>query len=84
MSDISHSLYDDFPEYRERIHQLKLEDATFARKAMEYHKIDHSVRGLEGRDVPTTDQHYEELKFRRVHLKDELYFMILQDSLGPH
>ncbi len=77
MSDLSHhSLYDDFPEYHDRINQLKLENEEFARMATEYHKIDHSVRGLESRDVPTTDQHFEELKIRRVHLKDELYRML--------
>ena len=73
MSDISHSLYDDFPEYHERINQLKLENEEFAREATEYHKIDHSVRGLERRNVPTSDQHFVELKIRRAHLKDELY-----------
>ena len=76
MSNLHHSLYDDFPEYHDRIHQLKLENEEFARKATEYHKIDHSVRGLENRQIPTTDQHFEELKIRRVHLKDELYRML--------
>ncbi len=77
MSDLSHhSLYDDFPEYHDRINQLKLENETFARLATEYHQLDHSVRGLERRDIPTTDQHFEELKIRRVHLKDELYKML--------
>jgi len=76
MSDFSHSLYDDFPEYHERINQLKLENEEFARMAKEYHKIDHSVRGLEMQKIPTTDQHFEELKLRRVHLKDELYHML--------
>ncbi len=77
MSDLSHhSLYDDFPEYHDRINQLKLENEKFARLATEYHQLDHSVRGLESRDVPTSDQHFEELKIRRVHLKDELYQML--------
>ncbi len=76
MLDLNHSLYDDFPEYHDRINQLKLENEEFARLAMEYHKIDHSVRGLESRDVPTSDQYFEELKIRRVHLKDELYKML--------
>ena len=76
MSDISHSLYADFPEYHQRINQLKLENEEFARKAKEYHKIDHSVRGLEMQKVPTTDQHFGELKSRRAYLKDELYQML--------
>ena len=76
MSDLSHSLYNDFPADRERINQLKLENEEFARVAAEYHKLDHSVRGLEMRDIPTSDQYFEELKIRRAHLKDELYHML--------
>ncbi|WP_027857309.1 YdcH family protein [Marinobacterium jannaschii] len=76
MSDLNHSLYADFPEHRERIHQLKQENEEFARLAAEYHKIDHNVRGLENAHVPTTDQRYEELKLRRVQLKDTLFRMI--------
>ncbi len=76
MSDFSHSLYQDFPEHQDRINQLKVEDEAFARAAAEYHKLDHSVRGLEMRNVPTTDQHFMELKLRRARLKDELYRML--------
>ncbi len=76
MSDLNHSLYADFPEFRDRIQQLKHENAEFARLASEYHKLDHNVRGLEMSQVPTTDQRYDELKRRRVQLKDELYRML--------
>lgn len=76
MSDFNHSLYHDFPEHHERINQLKLENEDFARRAAEYHKLDHSVRGLEMRDVPTSDQHFLDLKLRRAQLKDELYQML--------
>ncbi|MFC6670867.1 YdcH family protein [Marinobacterium aestuariivivens] len=72
MSDLNHSLYQDFPQYADRIRQLKQEDATFARLASEYHKLDHSVRGLEMRNVPTTDENYEQMKLRRVQLKDQI------------
>lgn len=73
MSDLNHSLYHDFPEHRETIQTLKREDPEFARLANEYHDLDHTVRGLESRDIPTSDQHFEELKLRRLKLKDELY-----------
>lgn len=73
MSDLNHSLYHDFPEHRDRINRLKLESERFASLAAEYHKIDHSVRGLEMRGVPTTDDNYEQMKLRRVQLKDALY-----------
>ncbi|TQV79490.1 DUF465 domain-containing protein [Exilibacterium tricleocarpae] len=77
MSDIpNHSLANDFPDDRELIHQLKTEDPRFARMAAEYHELDHQVRGLENRSIPTSDSNFETLKKRRLHLKDELYAMI--------
>ncbi len=76
MSDLNHSLYEDFPQYAERIRQLKEENETFARLASEYHKLDHSVRGLEMRNIPTTDDNFEQMKLRRVQLKDRLLKML--------
>ena len=55
---------------------MKLENEEFAQLATQYHKIDHQVRGLEMRNIPVTDQTFEELKLKRVHLKDELYQML--------
>lgn len=79
MSELSHSLYDDFPEYRDRINQLKLESENFFRMATEYHRIDHRVGGLEMNGIPVTDETLEELKYKRLHLKDQLFRM-----LQPH
>ena len=79
MSDISnHSLANDFPDDRELIHRLKLDSPEFARMAAEYHELDHRVRGLENRSVPTSDSNFENLKKRRLRLKDELYAIIRQ------
>ncbi|MEJ2418809.1 MAG: YdcH family protein [Exilibacterium sp.] len=77
MSDIpNHSLVNDFPESRDLIRQLKQDDPEFARMAAEYHDLDHQVRGLEMRSVPTSDENFGELKKRRLLLKDELYAII--------
>ncbi|UTW10992.1 YdcH family protein [Marinobacterium rhizophilum] len=76
MSDLNHSLYEDFPQHAARIRQLKEENETFARLASEYHKLDHSVRGLEMRNVPTTDDNFEQMKRRRVQLKDQILKML--------
>ena len=77
MSEIeNHSLINEFPEDRELIHQLKTENPKFARMASEYHDLDHQVRGLESRSIPTSDDNFENLKKRRLLLKDELYAML--------
>lgn len=77
MTELSHSLYNDFPQYRDRIDQLKRESEDFARMAAEYHEIDHRIERLEKSGVPVADGTFEELKYRRLHLKDKL-FQLLQ------
>jgi len=43
----------------------------------EYEAIDEEVLKIEQNVEPVSDQYAEELKFRRVHLKDQLYEMLL-------
>ncbi|WP_341502133.1 DUF465 domain-containing protein [Gallaecimonas sp. GXIMD4217] len=69
----NHSLYTEFPQYQERIAQLKLSEPDFARAAAEYHRIDHHIKGLHSRSQPVDDSAMKELKLRRAKLKDELY-----------
>ncbi|KEQ19796.1 YdcH family protein [Endozoicomonas numazuensis] len=68
-----HNLNDDFVLMQEQVSQLKASDPGFQKLAREYHQLDHHVRGLEMRDVPTSDEHFTRLKRKRVHLKDALY-----------
>lgn len=80
----NHSLFNDFPESRDIINELKLNNPDFARMAARYHDLDHQVRGLEMRSVPTSDEVFEGLKMERLQLKDELYAMIKAESEARH
>ncbi|MGY0218852.1 YdcH family protein [Endozoicomonadaceae bacterium StTr2] len=68
-----HNLNDDFPGHMARITELKASDDGFRQLVKQYHELDHEVRGLEMRDVPSSDAYFDGLKRRRVHLKDEIY-----------
>lgn len=74
-----HLLISDFPELRDTIHELKVSDAEFGRLMDEYNALTKRIEGLEARDEPVADEHMEELKRQRVHLKDTLYRR-LQDA----
>lgn len=75
-----HDLLHEFPEFRERIHQLKMSDAHFARLFDEYHVKDHEIHRIEtGAETPS-DSYIEECKKERLYLKDELYAMLLADQ----
>lgn len=72
-----HDLHREFPQFAETIHQLKVGNAHFARLFDEYHQINGKVAQLTGRDVPVTDETFEELKKQRLKLKDELHAMLV-------
>lgn len=69
----SHDLHHEFPEYHQRIHDLKVGDAHFARLFGEYDELTHEIRNIEAADSRIGDAELEKLKLRRVNLKDTLY-----------
>ena len=71
-----HDLIHEFPEYRDRIHELKVSDAHFAHLFKEYHELDHTIRRIELEIESHSDEYVEELKVRRLYLKDRLYDML--------
>lgn len=73
MSAIHHDLAHELPEFKEKIHQLKLEDNHFSKLFDEYHKVNSDVLRLEAEDIPVTDEAFESLKKQRLNLKDKLY-----------
>jgi uncharacterized protein YdcH (DUF465 family) len=79
MSVEHHPLLNEFPEYRDRIHQLKMDNAHFKKLFDEYHEVDKEVYRMDENIEPSTDEAMEEMKKRRLALKDELYGMLKAD-----
>ena len=73
-----HDLMHELPEHRDTIHNLKMTNNHFARLFAEYHDVDHEVHRIETGVENTSDDYLEERKKVRLHLKDELFRMILQ------
>lgn len=74
-----HDLIHELPEYREKIHELKVSNPHFAKLFDEYHEIDHEVHRIEQEIETPSDEYTEELKKKRLLLKDELFAMLKQD-----
>lgn len=71
-----HDLIHEFPELRDRIHDLKVNDHHFRKLFDEYHELTTEIENMEKESTPASTQNEEEAKMRRVHLKDELYKML--------
>lgn len=69
-----------FPEYREKIAQLRANDRHFSRLFDEHNKIDHEVKQLEDKHSPVLQAEIEVLKKQKLALKEELYALLRKED----
>ena len=72
MSHTPHELHEEFPHALDKIHQLKLDDAHFARLAEDYHNINRAIHRAETLVEPVSESHETSLRRKRLQLKDEI------------
>lgn len=72
----NHSLANELPEHKERIHDLKINNMHFHRLFNEYHDLDKDIHRIEQGVENTSDQYLDGLKLQRLHLKDEMLGML--------
>lgn len=65
-----HELADEFPEYVEKIHDLKVNDAHFRKLAKKYHKNNRKIHRVETGIQPASDFYLEDLKKKRLYHLD--------------
>ena len=75
-----HGIIQEFPEYREEIHNLKMSNEHFRELFDEYHKLDREIFRVENNIEARSETAFEELKKRRLTLKDELFRMLRQSK----
>jgi len=76
----NHSLNQEFPEYREKIHHMKMSDAHFARLFAEYDSLEHAVHRIESGAEASSDERLETLKKQRLSLKDKLFVLLKEED----
>lgn len=72
-----HDLVHEFPDLRDRIHDMKSNNLHFRKLFDEYHALTKSIENMEKEVLTVATHTEEEAKRRRVHLKDELYRMLV-------
>jgi hypothetical protein len=71
-----HPLVKEFPEYKDKIHELKTSNSHFRKLFDEYDEIDKEVLRSEELIETHSDEFVEELKKKRLSLKDQLFDML--------
>jgi uncharacterized protein YdcH (DUF465 family) len=75
-----HDLLHEFPAFREQILTLQKQSNRFRKLSEDYHEADNYIHRIEEGFEATTDEHLNELRMKRVHLKDQLYKMLLKET----
>jgi uncharacterized protein YdcH (DUF465 family) len=71
-----HKIGEEFPEYREQIHSLKMSDVHFAKLLERWEEIDKQIARAESRIELMSEDDEEQLRRKRLELKDELYTIL--------
>ena len=72
----SHDLLHEFPDLENKIAALRSANPEFAQRMDDYDELDARVRSIEELGTPVADETIEELKKKRLLLKDLLYLML--------
>ena len=76
MELMNHDLAHEFPEYLEKMNQLKASDAHFATLFENYDAHNHTITQYEQGKAAIADDELEVLKKKRLDIKDEIYLIL--------
>ena len=79
MDLLNHDLAHEFPEHATKMHELKTTDAHFAKLFAEYDEGNHDIKKVEMGATTISDEALEELKKKRLLVKDEIYSILQRD-----
>lgn len=71
-----HSLIQEFPEHKDKIHQLKMEDNHFKKLFEKYHILEHEIHRIKSGTEVTSDEELNHKKIEFLQCKDELFTII--------
>lgn len=73
MDLLNHDLAHEFPEYLQKMRSLKASDPKFSSLFAQYDADNHAIARYEQGVGAITDEALEDLKKRRLKVKDEIY-----------
>lgn len=76
MSEAHHDLVHEFPEFKEKIHELKASHGHFQRLSGSYHELAKELHRIEAGVETPSDEYAEELKKKRLLVLDEIAAML--------
>ena len=76
MDNHHHDLSHEFPEFKDKIHTLKMNDAHFKKLAERYEDLDKKIVRAESRIELCSESEEEVMRKERLELKDQIFAML--------
>jgi uncharacterized protein YdcH (DUF465 family) len=76
MDLLNHDLAHEFPEHLEKMREMKMSDAHFAKLFAAYDEDNHAIAKYELGGAVIGEDALEEMKKKRLATKDEIYAML--------
>ncbi len=77
----AHDLHSEFPEHAQAIRDLKMSNQHFAKLFASYDEVNKQIRGVELEAMRAiSEDALEDLNKQRLHLKDQLYEMLVDSD----
>ena len=76
MSNIPHEILAEFPEFADKISDLKTNDAHFAKLYDDYYEVNKAIHLAETNVEPTDDANLVQMRKSRMMLKDQIYILL--------
>ena len=71
-----HNLLHEFPQYEDKIHQLKVTNPHFRSLSDAYHELEHEIHRINADVEVVTDEYGHALKAKFLFMKDELLALL--------
>jgi uncharacterized protein len=79
---LPHDLDHEFPEFSRQIHDLRDRDAQLADLCAEYDRVNQVIVDIEENDRPFQDFEFEQMKKKRLRIKDGIYAVLRSQGGG--
>ncbi|WP_377289099.1 YdcH family protein [Rhizobium sp. SG2393] len=83
MSNTPHELAEDFPQHVAAIRHLRATDGHFHRITEAYHEVNRALHRAETDIEPADDLRMQDMRKRRMALKDEIYGLLSRPEAVP-
>ncbi len=73
-----HDLLHEFPDFQEKIHEMKISNSHFRKLFDAYHELEQEIHRINTNNEVTGEEYAHKLKAKLLYTKDEIFMLLNQ------